>query len=104
MPDERTIAEIERDLEQARQRLADNLSQLVTEVHPKAVVHRTIVDVKTTVRDTIEAGRRRVNEAYDLVKSQFKDESGWKLRNLAIAGTAVAATATLVIVVVAKKK
>jgi len=101
MADKRTAEEIERDLEQTRARLAHNLSQLVAETHPKAVVHRTIAEGKRQANLAIDEGKEKVRQSVVKVKKVFKDESGWNLRSLAIAGGAVA---VLVVLVVAKKK
>jgi len=101
MADKRTPEQIERDLEMTRQRLAENISQLVTEVHPKAVVHRTITESKKTVKDLVEDAKRTARESADKVKRVFKDDSGWNWRNV---GIAAGAAAVLVTVIIAKKK
>ena len=89
MADERTIAEIEHDLAQARQRLADNLSQLITQVHPKAVARRTVAE-----------GKRQLRWTFDQVRHWLKDESGWK--PVAVIGSVVVVAGVIALVV--KKK
>lgn len=102
MADKRTAEDIERDLERARQRLAENLSQLVTEIHPKAVVHRTVTASKRQARRVIEEGKQNVRDSFDRVKRVFKDESGWNMKSLAVAG--VAAAALVAVAVLTRKK
>lgn len=101
MADERSAADIERELAQARARLAANLTQLVTEVHPKAVIHRSVADVKHSASVTVENARTRIDQSCAELMSHFKDESGWKWKNIIIAS---AATALVVTVIIAKKK
>jgi len=98
MADKRSAEQIERDLEMTRQRLAENLSQLVTEIHPKAVVHRTIAETKRTVRQEIEDLKKTARESVAKAKRVFKDESGWKWKSIAIAGVATAALVTVIVV------
>lgn len=90
MADERTIADIESDLTQARQRLVQNLSSLVTQVHPKAVTHRKI-----------KAVRAQAHQSLVKIQSAFKDETGWKPVPIAIG---VAATAIVLSVILATTK
>ena len=47
---ERTVADIEMDLAAARARLTENLAELINQVHPKAVAHRTITEARREVR------------------------------------------------------
>jgi len=98
MADKRTPDQIERDLEMTRQHLAESLSQLVTEVHPKMVVHRTVEESKRTVRQGVEDAKRTVRESVVKAKRVFKDDSGWNWRNLAIAGAVTAVAVTLIVV------
>ncbi|MCL2736243.1 MAG: DUF3618 domain-containing protein [Propionibacteriaceae bacterium] len=98
MADARTPDQIERDLAEARQRLADNLSELITQVHPKVVVHRTVLEGKKQAREAVDEGKRIVHESVGHVKKYFKDESGWRIGSVAVAaGTAVAVVAILVL-------
>ena len=89
MADERTVADIERDLAQARQRLTDNLSQLVTAVHPKAVAHRSIM-----------GARRKLLGSLTQISSRLRDEVGWKQVSVVVG----AAVVVVVVVVIIKKK
>ena len=100
MADKRTPEQIERDLELTRQRLAENISQLVTEIHPKAVVHRTIAESKKTVKELVEDAKRTTCASAEKVKRVFKDDSGWNWKNV---GIAMGAAAVLVTVIVVKK-
>ena len=103
MADERTVAQIENDLAQTRQRLADSLSKLVGEVHPRAVTHRAVVDVKQRAVRAADTGVAQVRRTYDLVSKQFKDDAGWNMRTLAITGAGLAGLA-VVIGLIAKKR
>ena len=98
MADKRTADQIERDLEMTRQRLAENLSVLVTEIHPKIVVHRTIVESKNTLRQGIDEVRAMARESVGRAKRVFKDESGWNWKSVAVAGVVTAALVTAIIV------
>jgi len=102
MADDRTIAEIEWDLAQARRRLSENLAQLVVQVHPKAVKYRAIESARRKMRAQIQRAEHAVRKTADKVARQFKDEDGWNLRSVAVAGAAV--VAVVVLVVVNKKK
>lgn len=51
----RTPAQIERDLEQTRERLAANIDQLAGRVHPKAIAKRSTDKAKTKAADTAAA-------------------------------------------------
>ncbi|MDR0488340.1 MAG: DUF3618 domain-containing protein [Propionibacteriaceae bacterium] len=97
---ERTAEAIERDLADARQRLAENISQLITEVHPRAVTHRAIQENKRKVKQGIDKGKEKLKDTGHLVMSFFKDDSGWKPVPVAAAGVAVA---VLAVIVLAKK-
>ncbi|MCL2482129.1 MAG: DUF3618 domain-containing protein [Propionibacteriaceae bacterium] len=101
MADERTPDDIERDLALVRQRLADNISELITQVHPRVVVHRTVEETKKQANQLLEDGIRRVRKTYGQVTRIFKDEAGWKVPSVAIAG---ATTVVLVAVIVLAKK
>ncbi|MDR2974232.1 MAG: DUF3618 domain-containing protein [Propionibacteriaceae bacterium] len=101
MADERSVADIERDLAATRQRLVENISQLVYETHPKAVTHRTVEEGKRRTRAAVAQGKAKLRQSIDWVKSQFHDESGWNVRNLAIAGAVVV---TVVVLATAGKK
>jgi len=94
----RTVDQIERDLETTRQRLAENLSLLVTEIHPKIVVHRTVEESKKTLRQGIADVKAQARESADRAKRVFKDDSGWKWKSVAIAGIVTAALVTVIVV------
>ena len=98
MADKRTPDQIEQDLEATRQRLAENLSQLVTEVHPKAVVHRTIEDSKRELQRGIRDAKALVRISVEKTKRVFKDDSGWKVKSLAVAGAVMAGIVTVAVV------
>jgi hypothetical protein len=72
---ERTPAEIEADIDQARLRLAHTVDEIVDRVKPKNVLRRTLA----------------------AVRSKFVDDSG-RLRPDRIAAVAVAATAVVALV------
>jgi len=100
MADKRTAEEIEHDLEVTRARLTQNISQLVTEVHPKAVVHRSVIEAKKTISHEVDNGKKLVRDTVEKAKKVFRDDSGWKWKHIAIAGAAV----LLVTVAIAAKK
>jgi len=97
MAQRRTVEQIEADLEQSRQRLAANLSQLVTEVHPRAVVHRTIQESKRQMFQAVNDGKERVTRSAKQLASRFKDEAGWKPSALAAAGVVAVVVVTLMV-------
>ena len=98
MADDRTAEVIEQDLAQARQRLAENLSELISEIHPKAVTHRAVQDTKTKVRQGIDDGKQKCKDASRFVISLVKDETGWKPVPIAIAAVITAGVIALVVV------
>ncbi|MDO5286620.1 MAG: DUF3618 domain-containing protein [Actinomycetia bacterium] len=85
---DRTTQEILRDIDAATARLAGNVAGLVAEVHPKAVVNRTVVDAKHFAA-----------EQYEYAKTQVKDEYGWRVDRLAVAAGAAAGLLTFLLVV-----
>ncbi|MCL1922694.1 MAG: DUF3618 domain-containing protein [Propionibacteriaceae bacterium] len=78
MADKRSVETIEQDLALARQRLSENLSRLVSEVHPRAVRHRMVTEHTRRVRRGIEDVQTRAKDTGRFMLSFFKDESGWK--------------------------
>ena len=72
-------SQIEADIAAARARLSANVEGLINEVHPKAVVERQI-----------DGARAFVNTEISNAKSQIKDEAGWRLDRIALAGGVVA--------------
>jgi len=65
--DERTADEIRRDIAATRARLAAGVENLVEEVHPA-----------TLKREASDRARDFVQGEFDQVKSQVKDENGWR--------------------------
>jgi hypothetical protein len=78
MDAKRSVETIERDLAASRVRLSENLSRLVTEVHPRAVSHRAVQEHKRRVRRGIEDVQTKAKDTGRFVVSIFRDESGWK--------------------------
>ena len=89
MAEGRSVEAIEKDLAQARQRLTENLSHLVSEIHPRVVTHRTISESKRKARQTIDDGKDMVKRRSRTLLRVFKDETGWKLVPLAVASVAL---------------
>jgi len=83
-PDAPGNDDIQQDLAEARRRLAENIGSLINEVHPKAVVHRTIDDAKATVK-----------EQWRRLKAEVKDEHGWRTDRLLAAAGGVAGVLTI---------
>lgn len=78
--DTRTRAEIEAELEAARDRLAHNIADLVNQVHPRAIAHRAVADV-----------RGAATQQFNDVKAQFVDRDGTvNVQRVALVGAAVA--------------
>lgn len=76
---ERTLTEIQADIDRAQRQIEDSLAGLIGEFHPKAVVHRTVEDAKAFAGEQLTSA-----------KSQVKDQYGWRLDRVAlIAGAAV---------------
>ncbi len=94
---ERTVTQIEADLAAARQRLAENLTQLVAEIHPRAIVHRSLEEGKTQARQTLVDAQAKARQSLTTVKGFFFDDKGWKPDSWAIASGAV----VLAVVVIA---
>lgn len=85
--DPRSAAQIRADLAAARARMGANIEGLVTEVHPKAVVNRTVDDVKALATAELDNAKRQV-----------KDEDGWRTDRLSVIGGAAAAVVVTVLV------
>lgn len=76
---ERTLIEIQADIDRAQRQIEDSLAGLIAEFHPKAIAHRTVEDAKAFAGEQLSSA-----------KSQVKDQYGWRLGRLAlIAGAAV---------------
>lgn len=75
----RTKAEIEADIEAARERLADGVASLLNQVHPKAITSRAVGDV-----------RARANLKLRAVRAQLTNPDGsLNTSRLALVGAAV---------------
>ncbi|MCC2592400.1 DUF3618 domain-containing protein [Tessaracoccus sp. OS52] len=74
----RPVAEIRADLARNRAKVSESLGEFVEEVHPKNIAKRGIESAKGFVSDEFEA-----------VKSQVKDENGWRTDRLLAIGGAV---------------
>ncbi|MDR1790235.1 MAG: DUF3618 domain-containing protein [Propionibacteriaceae bacterium] len=61
----RSITDIEKDLQAARERLSSNVEALVNKVHPKAVASRTVANAKSVA-----------NERVSWFKSKLYNEDG----------------------------
>lgn len=76
---ERTLTEIQADIDRAQRQIEESLAGLIGEFHPKAVVHRTVEDAKAFA-----------GEQFESAKTQVKDQYGWRLGRVAlVAGAAV---------------
>ena len=84
----RSRAEIEADIAAARDRLADNLTGLINQVHPKAIVRNTVADA-----------REFVGTGYHKVKDQLFNEGGVRVGRVGLAVAAVAGAVTFAAVV-----
>ncbi|MDR0991217.1 MAG: DUF3618 domain-containing protein [Propionibacteriaceae bacterium] len=92
----RGVEDIQRDLAEARQRLSGNIGSLINEVHPKAVAHRTIDEAKATAHRTIDEAKATAQESWRRLKSEIKDDNGWRVDRLAaIAGGVVGVAAVV---------
>lgn len=85
----RSRAEIEAELEAARDRLAHNIAGLIDQVHPRAIAHRAAADV-----------RGAATQQFAAVKSQFIEPDGrLNSRRAALVGVAAAGALIFVSVV-----
>lgn len=75
----RTKADIEAELEAARERLAEGLSSLINEIHPRAIAHRAVADARGMASDKVQALRAQLVEP----------DGSLNLTRTAIAGAAV---------------
>ena len=85
---ERTLAEIQADIDRAQRQIEDSLAGLVNEFHPKAVAHRTVEDAKAFASDQLQSA-----------KGQVKDQYGWRVDRLAMVAGAVVGVAVFVVAV-----
>ena len=80
--DTRSKAEIEAELEAARDRLAHTIAGLINQVHPRAIAHRAVADVRGTA-----------SQQWRDLKAQFVHPDGTlNLQRTALVGAAVAGT------------
>lgn len=85
----RTRAEIEAELEAARDRLAHSIADLVNQVHPRAIAHRAVADVRVTAT-------QQLND----VKAQFVEPDGkLKVKRVALVGAGLAGVIAFFVVV-----
>jgi Protein of unknown function (DUF3618) len=85
---ERTLIEIQADIDRAQRQIEDSLAGLIGELHPKVIAHRTVEDAKAFAGEQLSSA-----------KAQVKDQYGWRLGRLAlIAGAAVGVLAFVVAV------
>lgn len=56
----RNKATIETDIAEARERLAGNIENLVSQFHPKAVVNRSVNDAKQFAQQEFRAAKQQV--------------------------------------------
>lgn len=80
--DNRSAAQIKADIAAARARMTANVEGLVTEVHPKAVKQRSVDEAKAFAMGEVSH-----------LKSQIKDDDGWRTDRLSVAGVAAGAAA-----------
>lgn len=84
----RSVADIQADIAGSRARLASSVSDLIDDVHPKNVKARTVNDAKEFV-----------SSEFAHVKSQVKDEHGWRVDRLVAIGGAVIGVVAFVLTV-----
>ncbi|MFZ0529160.1 MAG: DUF3618 domain-containing protein [Propionicimonas sp.] len=76
----RSMAEIEAEIEAARERLAANLEGLFMQVHPKAIVSNKVAEARTVVSEGVSA-----------VKSELVDAGGnLRLERIGLIAAAIA--------------
>lgn len=83
-----TRAEIEDDIAAARERLAGNISELINQVHPRAVVHNTVADARQLL-----AGE------FQQAKEQLVNADGVRVGRVALLGAAVGGVIAFVLVI-----
>ena len=85
---ERTLTEIQADIDRAQRQIEESLAGLIGEFHPKAVVHRTVEDAKAFAGDQLTSA-----------KAQVKDQYGWRVDRLALVAGAAVGVLTFVLAV-----
>ena len=98
---ERTAAEIEQEIDRARQRLSNSLASLVSEVHPRAVARRSLTTAKTEASRLAEDGKAALRQSLVSLKRCYLGQEGVKAQVIAAAGTLAAVA---VVVLMLKKK
>jgi anti-sigma-K factor RskA len=83
---ERTLTEIQADIDRAQRQIEESVAGLIGEFHPKAVVHRTVEDAKAFAGEQLTSA-----------KSQVKDQYGWRLGRLALVAGAAVGVVTFVL-------
>ena len=81
-------ADIEAEIAAARDRLAENVAELVERIHPRAVLRNSIADARSFVAE--EA--RQISE-------QFVDENGLRTSRVVLAAAAVAGAVGFVVII-----
>lgn len=84
---EMSRAEIEAEIAAARQRLASNIADLVSQVHPRAVVHNTMSDA-----------RQFVTGEFRELKDQLVDENGVRIGRVALVAAAAAGAVSFALI------
>lgn len=85
---ERTLTEIQADIDRAQRQIEDSIAGLIGEFHPKAVIHRTVEDAKAFAGDQLTSA-----------KAQVKDQYGWRLGRLALLAGAAVGVVTFVVAI-----
>ncbi len=85
----RTKAEIESEIAAARERLAANVEGLINQVHPRAMVQRSIDDARTFAAAEFESAKSQVVAA----------DGSLRVERLALIAGALAGTVTFVLLV-----
>ncbi len=85
---ERTLTEIQADIDRAQRQIEESIAGLIGEFHPKAVVHRTVEDAKAFAGEQLTSA-----------KSQVKDQYGWRLGRVALLAGAAVGVLTFVLAV-----
>jgi len=84
----RTRAEIEAEIAAARERLAENLSELINQVHPRAMLRNTTAEAKAFI-----------GGGFGELKDQLVDADGVRVGRVALALAAGAGVVTFALVV-----
>lgn len=85
---ERSLTEIQADIDRSMRQIEDSLAGIINQVHPKAVAQRTVEDAKAFAADQLTSA-----------KAQVKDQYGWRVDRLALVAGAVVGVVTFVVAV-----